>query len=86
MAEERDDGVKRNGLDFRAGWVEALGAFLQRLQMESARCKKGERAGMETCHGIALKMRQDMIAKMSGGDDAMKPAGSKVTDSSMPLG
>jgi hypothetical protein len=62
--EEKKDGVNRTGLDYRAGWCEALVAFGRRLQIEGARGKRGEVAGMEAASKIAAKMYQDMIAAM----------------------
>lgn len=69
MPEEKvkeDDGVKRDGLDYRAGYVEALASFLQLLQLKSLRCKRGEAAGLTLCHGVALDLRKAMLEKMKG--------------------
>jgi len=64
--EEKDDGVNRTGLDYRAGYIEALNALLQNLQLQGVRCKKGEVAGLESARSAALGLRSMMIAKMKG--------------------
>lgn len=66
MAEKRGDGVNCEGLDFRAGWVEALAAFSQRIQIEGMRGSKRENAGMDKALGIARDMYNVMIAKIKG--------------------
>jgi hypothetical protein len=60
------DGVNREGLDFRAGWVEALRAFGTKLGVAGLRAKKGEHAGMDAASNIAKQMHDDMLAKMRG--------------------
>lgn len=59
-----DDGVNRNGLDYRAGYVEGLIAFMQQLQIASVRARRSEIAGMESARLIANGLRNDMLDKM----------------------
>lgn len=63
---EEDDGVKRDGLDYRAGFIEGVNAFLQQLQIASIRAKSKEVPGLEASHKIALEVRKVMIEKMKG--------------------
>lgn len=65
MADERDDGVQRDKLDYRAGYCEGIAAVLNAINVAALRAKKNEPPGLELAHGIALKLRQDMLAKMS---------------------
>ncbi len=64
MATEEDDGVNREGLDYRAGWCEALQAFAQRLQVECMRAKKADARGLELAGRIAGQLFESMIGKM----------------------
>jgi hypothetical protein len=68
LTEPADDGVNREGLDYRAGWVEGLRAFGQRLQIEigAARAKPREHPGLETARRLAKEMYEAMLAKMKG--------------------
>jgi hypothetical protein len=61
------DVVNREGLDYRAGWVEALRAFGQRLMIEGTRAKRNQVAGLEEASRIARDMHQEMVDKMKGG-------------------
>lgn len=60
------DNVNREGLDYRAGWCEALLAFARRLQVEGARAKKSEMAGLELASRIGQQMHAAMLEKMRG--------------------
>lgn len=64
--EKKDDGVQRDRLDYRAGFVEGLEAFLLRLQVASIRAKKTEFAGMEVARQLAVEIRKGMLDKMRG--------------------
>jgi hypothetical protein len=66
MAEHEDDGVNRDGLDYRAGWCEALRALAAQINMEVVRAKKKELPGLETAMQIAQRMYQAMLDKMRG--------------------
>lgn len=61
-----DDGVNRSGLDYRAGYAEALRALAQRVGVESVRAAKGELRGLEKAHTIAREMYAAMLAQMKG--------------------
>lgn len=65
-------GPNREGLDYRAGWVEALRAFGVSLQMQGLRAKRNEVAGMEKAAQIAKGMYDAMIATMSGKAEPAK--------------
>jgi hypothetical protein len=64
---EKSDGVNREGLDYRAGWLEALRAFGTQLQIARARARKGEIAGLEAASRVAQQMHQTMVEKMKSG-------------------
>jgi hypothetical protein len=66
MAENDNDGVNREGLDYRAGWCEALRALAAQINVEVVRAKKTELPGLETAHQIAHQMYQAMLDKMRG--------------------
>jgi hypothetical protein len=61
---ERDDGVNREGLHYRAGWVEALQAFGVQVNIEAARAKSKEMAGLQLASQIAQRMFKAMLDKM----------------------
>ncbi len=67
--------VNREGLDYRAGYVEALIAFSQQLSILSVRAKKGEIAGLAAAIGIAKALHAAMLDKMRG-----KPATPAAAD------
>jgi hypothetical protein len=62
-----EDGVNRDGLHYRAGYVEGLRALAQRVGVESVRAARGEAKGLEKAHAIAREMYLAMIVKMKGG-------------------
>jgi hypothetical protein len=66
MAEHEHDGVSREGLDYRAGWCEALRALAAQINVEVVRAKKKELPGLETAMQIAQRMYQAMLDKMRG--------------------
>lgn len=66
MPQPKDDGVNREGLDYRAGWVEGLTALLRSLQVDSVRMiKKSHAPGLERAFEITKTVREEMIQKMS---------------------
>jgi hypothetical protein len=65
--EKAGDKVNRDGLDYRAGYVEALNAFMTSLQYASLRAKRGEMLGMEAARQLALTLRNKMLEKMKAG-------------------
>ena len=69
MADEakRDDGVNRNGLDYRAGYVEGLAAFLNRMMGLARGAKQKESEGMQKSFDLAKQLREEMLDKMRGG-------------------
>ena len=67
MSEEREDGVNREGLDYRAGYVEALGVLLTNLQLQAIRCAKKEEPGLRAAFDTVKNVRAAMIQKMKGG-------------------
>lgn len=46
-----DDGVNRDGLDYRAGYVEGIMAFLTRLKIEAVRAKPEDHAMLQKMKG-----------------------------------
>lgn len=64
MTPERDDGVERDKLDYRAGWVEGLKALAQRLSVEAMRANKRQIPGLEVAQEIAVSMYKAMLDKM----------------------
>jgi len=62
----QDDGVNREGLDYRAGWAEALKAFGATIQVEGIRAKKSQVAGLGLACEIASRMYKQMLDKMRG--------------------
>lgn len=67
MDEEKGDSVNREGLDYRAGYVEALGVLLTNLQLQAIRCKKNEETGLWVAFDMVKNVRAAMIQKMEGG-------------------
>jgi hypothetical protein len=69
MSDQQNDeyGVVRDGLDYRAGWVEGLAELARQINIASIRAKPKEATGLERAFNIAKAMRDDMIAKMKGG-------------------
>jgi hypothetical protein len=68
MADEaKGDGINREGLAYRAGWVEALRAFGQQIQIYGVRAKKNEVAGLTAASLKAKEMYDAMLAKMKAG-------------------
>jgi hypothetical protein len=65
--EVKDDGVNREGLNYRAGWVEALRALAQRINVEAVRAKKNQIPGLELASQISKEMFEAMLDKMRGG-------------------
>ncbi len=65
--DDTGDGVNRAGLDYRAGYVEALGAALTSLQVMAMRATKKESAGLESAHVLVRGLRAAMIEKMKSG-------------------
>ena len=66
MDEKQGDGVNREGLDYRVGWVEALTKLARRLQLDSLRAKKNHLPGMKAAANVVKEMYQQMLAKMKG--------------------
>lgn len=66
MPTERSDGVNETSLDYRAGWCEALKALTLALQINGARCKRSEIAGLQLACGLANESYRAMLAKMRG--------------------
>ena len=65
--EKQDDGVQRDKLDYRAGYVEGLASLLQLLNMKALRATKKTEAGLREAFDTAKDLRDTMIAKMRGG-------------------
>lgn len=65
--EPKDDGVNRGGLDYRAGYCEALQALGVQINVAALRAKPAEGKGLERAFNLAKAMREDMLAKMKGG-------------------
>lgn len=59
-----DDGVQRDKLDYRAGYVEGLAKALRGIQVNGMRAKKSEVAGLEIARQLVLNLREAMIEKM----------------------
>ena len=68
---EKGDGVNRNGLDYRAGWCEAMRALGTRLQVEGMRAKRGEVAGLTIASRIGKEMYDAMLAKVGSDGHAV---------------
>jgi hypothetical protein len=64
----KSDGVNREGLDYRAGWIEALVALSHTLNVEALRAKPSNVRGLQTALTVAKKQYEAMIAKMKGGE------------------
>lgn len=62
-----DDGINRIGLDYRAGWCEALRNLGQRLQIAGLRATKKTAPGLEEASQLAAQMYKEMIDKMKSG-------------------
>lgn len=64
--DEKEDGVNREGLDYRAGYVEGLSALLTNLRLQALRCKKRESSYLEAAFETVQNVRKAMIQKMKG--------------------
>ena len=59
-----DDGVQRDKLDYRAGYVEGLQAAIQAIQVSGLRATKKEVAGLEKALALCQELRRQTIEKM----------------------
>ncbi len=64
---EREDGVNENGLDYRAGWCEALKAVANAINISAIRASKKEIPGLEAALNISREMFKAMVEKMKSG-------------------
>lgn len=64
MATERDDGVNETGLDYRAGYIEALKALQVRLNVEGLRTARKNIPGMDEAMKLSREMIAGMVVKM----------------------
>jgi hypothetical protein len=67
--EQQDDGVQRDKLDYRAGYIEGLRAAMQAIKVNGIRAKRSEVAGLDAALTICRNLRAAMIQKMKGGGD-----------------
>lgn len=70
---ERNDGVNETGLDYRAGYIEGLRHYLNRLALDAMRAPKKDGAGLCRAAEVAREAMQNMIAQMRADISASEP-------------
>lgn len=60
----KEDGVNREGLDYRAGYCEGLSHFLRVLNISALRATKKTEPGIRESFEEAKKLREAMLEKM----------------------